>query len=148
MDETGKVVEKDAEGERLHQILVESLKNTKGNENFSAATVEKEAPTEKPAVKTAEEPADKRAGDRRQENEPLPEGQDERRAGERRTLREMNERTFTEGHTGTGGEKRIDTDAYAAATEQARKELGTDASKEDVKNAERDSSSRSRKAQR
>ena len=62
VDETGKVVEKDAEGERLHQLLIESLKNTKGNENFPAATVEKEAPTEKPAVKTAEEPAENAQG--------------------------------------------------------------------------------------
>jgi hypothetical protein len=84
VDETGKVVEKDAEGERLHQLLIESLKNTKGNENFPAATVEKEAPTEKPAVKTAEEPVEHRATERRAPEAELPEGQEERRQGDRR----------------------------------------------------------------
>jgi hypothetical protein len=75
VDNTGKVVEKDAEGERLHQLLIESMKNTKGNENFPAATVEK------PAAKVEEAPAEKRAGERRQAEVPV---EEEKRTGERR----------------------------------------------------------------
>lgn len=69
-------------------------------------------------------------GEERRVSEEPHEGE-ERRKAERRVLKSMNEKAFQEGAFG-GGEKPIDTDAYAAATEQARKELGPDATKEAV----------------
>ena len=152
VDEKGNVVEKDPQGAHLQRLLEESLKNTKGNENFPAATVE-EAPStdrrqpsnpndkigvrEKMAYDNAMEKRAAEGGktrvegteDRRQEEVPV---EDERRQGERRVLKGINERTFQESAFGGEGEKGIDTDAYAKATEQARKELGPDATKEAV----------------
>jgi hypothetical protein len=105
-------------GKKIHGLLKESLKTDKGtNQNFPSAKVE-------------EAPAEKRGGERRVTEEPH--AGEERRQSERRVLQGINERTFQEGAFGKGEAKGIDTDAYAAATEQARKELGPDASKKAV----------------
>jgi hypothetical protein len=126
---------------KVGRLLQEALKpeniKPKLTENYDPAKDQigvREKKTYDDAVQKvgSEDKTEHRAAERRAPEATLPEGQEDRRQGERRTLREMNERTFTEGHTGKGGEKPIDTDAYAAATEQARKELGPDASKEAV----------------
>jgi len=110
----GKVVDtQDTVEGRVHKLLQEALKP--------------EAP--KAEEKAPEAPAEKRTGERRHEEVPV---EEERRQGERRVLKGINEKTFQESVFGTGGEKSIDTDAYAKATEQARKELGTDATKDAV----------------
>lgn len=115
--EGGKVVDKESEIEnRIGRLLQEALKPAEKAKTEPVAT---EAPTEN-------------RGTERRVSEELPEGQDERRKSERRVLQGINERTFQESAFGTGGEKGIDTDAYAKATEQARKELGPDATKEAV----------------
>ena len=140
VDEKGNVVEKDPQGAHLQHLLEESLKNTKGNESFPAATVEpttkevedrRKDTTPVPAAQEQREaPRRGETSERRQEEVPV---ENERRQGERRVLKEINERTFQESAFGNGEEnKGIDTDAYAAATEQARKELGPDATKEAV----------------
>ena len=119
--ENGKVVDKEETIEgRVGKLLQDALK----------PEAKKEAPT--PETKNPEAPAEKRSNERRVSEEALPEGQEERRQTERRVLQGINNRTFQESAFGTGGEKRIDTDAYAKASEQARKELGPNASKEAV----------------
>ena len=109
----GKVVDTNDNVEgRIHKLLQEALKP--------------EGPkTEEPKV---EAPTEHRAAERRTEEVPV---ENERRQGERRVLKGLNEKAFQESAFG-GGEKRVDTDAYARAMEQARKELGPDASVKDV----------------
>jgi hypothetical protein len=110
----GKVIDNDETLEgRVGRLLQEALKTDTGtNKNFPAAKVD-EAPTEK------------RASERRVTDEPH-EGE-ERRQSERRVLKQMNDKLFQQAVSGED-EGRIDTDAYAKAMEQARKELGPDAS--------------------
>lgn len=112
--EQGKVVDKEETVEgRVGKLLQEALK------------------AEKSAEVKPESKAEHRAEERRQEEAGPPEGVEERRQGERRVLKGINEKAFRESAFG-GGDKRIDTDAYAAATVQARKELGPNATKEAV----------------
>lgn len=69
-------------------------------------------------------------GERRVEEGESPTGE-ERRKAERRVLNEINQKAFQE--SAFGGEKKgLDTDAYANAMAQARKELGPDANVKDV----------------
>lgn len=114
----GKVIDTDETPEgRIGRLLQEALKTDTGtNKNFPAAKVE-EAPTEN------------RSSERRVADEDHEGG--ERRQAERRVLKDMNDKLFQQALTGKD-EGRIDTDAYAKATEQARKELGPDASTKDV----------------
>jgi hypothetical protein len=126
VDEKGNVIDKEDTPEgRMGRLLKEAM--TPGEKAAKTPVVEQ--PAEKAPEVKAEAPAEKRAEDRRQEAVPV---EDERRQGERRVLQGINEKAFQESAFGTGGEKRVDTDAYAKATEQARKELGPDASKEAV----------------
>ena len=74
----GKVVENTQK--KVHELLKESLKNTKGNENLPAATVEPE--TKEVEAPKVEETTEKRKGeDRRHEEVPV---EEERRGGPRR----------------------------------------------------------------
>ena len=104
---------------RLHKALLEALKEQDQKPTIKAPEVPKETPVEK------------REAERRVSEEPF-EGEDRRQA-ERRVLKQMGEKLVDEA-LGGEGEKRIDTDAYAEATQQARTELGKDASKEAVRN--------------
>jgi hypothetical protein len=114
----GKVIDTDETPEgRIGRLLQEALKTDTGtNKNFPAAKVE-------------ETPTENRAGERRVADEDF--SGDERRKSERRVLKQMNDKLFQQAVSGEN-EGRIDTDAYAKAMEQARKELGPDASVKDV----------------
>lgn len=117
VDEKGNVIDKEETPEgKLQKLLEESLK---GNE----------AKKTTPAPAPVAEPEENRSADRRVADEEHP--GDERRKAERRVLKDMNDKLFQQALSGKD-EGRIDTDAYSKAMEQARKELGPDASVKDV----------------
>jgi hypothetical protein len=105
--------------------VVETPEKKVGRLLQEALKTEKEPKQGLPAAKAEESPVEHRAGERRVAEE-AHEGE-ERRQTERRVLKQMNENLLS-----GKGEARIDTDAYAKAMEQARKELGPDASVQEV----------------